>query len=367
MKYLTSLLIIIVLFSGCSHKTSDVLKAISYGQYQEVSFQDLPSWEDEDFDEALEIFQKTCKKSSRKPLFAKICAKSESSGGAREFFELNFTPFVSLSDTSLATGYYEPTLEGSYTKSKAYPYAVYGVPNDLVRVELIDDYKSFIKRPLRGRLVDGKLVPYFSRQEISENALSDEEPLCYVSDKIDLFFLQVQGSGRVRLEDNSTLYLGYGDQNGYPYESIGKEMIQRGCLAKEEVSLSSIYEYLSNNPHEIDDILNSNPSYVFFQKRKVGASGALGLRLEAGRSVAVDKKNIPLGMPLFISTHEPISNDTYERMVFAHDTGGAIKGESRIDIFFGSGKKAKEQAGLMQEMMKLWMLVPNDYLIQSKE
>ena len=129
-------------------------------------------------------------------------------------------------------------------------------------------------------------------------------------------------------------------------------MIQRGCLAKEEVSLSSIYEYLSNNPHEIDDILNSNPSYVFFQKRKVGASGALGLRLEAGRSVAVDKKNIPLGMPLFISTHEPISNDTYERMVFAHDTGGAIKGESRIDIFFGSGKKAKEQAGLMQEMMK---------------
>lgn len=327
----------------------------------------MPSWESEDFDEALDVFHKTCQKSSRKPLFSKICAKSENARDAREFFELNFTPFVSLSDSSLATGYYEPTLEGSYTKSQAYPYAVYGVPNDLVRVELIDDYKPFIKRPLRGRLVDGKVVPYFSRQEISKNALSTEEPLCYVSDKIDLFFLQVQGSGRVKLDDNSSLYLGYGDQNGYPYESIGKEMIRRGCLEKGEVSLSSIYQHLNDNPHEIDSVLNTNPSYVFFQKRGMGASGALGLRLEAGRSVAVDKKNIPLGMPLFISTYEPISKEKYEKMVFAHDTGGAIKGESRIDIFFGSGKKAKEQAGLMQQMLKLWMLVPNDYLIQSNE
>lgn len=367
MKYLISLLFIILLFSGCSHKTSGALKAISYGQYQEVSFKDLPSWESEDFDEALDVFQKTCQKSSRKPLFAKICAKSENIGGAREFFEGNFTPFVSLSASSLATGYYEPTLEGSYTKSEEYPYAVYGVPDDLVRLELIDEYKPFIRRPLRGRFVDEKIVPYFSRQEISENALSTEEPLCYVSDKIDLFFLQVQGSGKIELDDNTSLYLGYGDQNGYPYESIGKEMIRRGCLKKGEVSLRSIYQYLSDNPHEIDSILNSNPSYVFFQKRSTGASGALGLRLQTGRSVAVDKKNIPLGMPLFISTHEPISNEKYERMVFAHDTGGAIKGESRIDIFFGSGKKAKEQAGLMQKKLKLWMLVPNDYLIQSKE
>lgn len=367
MKHLISILFIILLFSGCTHKTSGVLKPISYGQYQEVSFHDLPTWENENFEEALDVFHKTCQKSFRKPLFAKTCAKSENAGNARAFFELNFTPFVSLSDSSLATGYYEPTLEGSYTKSEAYPYAVYGVPDDLVRVELIDDYKPFIKRPLRGRLVDGKIVPYFSRQEISENALSTEKPLCYVSDKIDLFFLQVQGSGRIELDNNSTLYLGYGDQNGYPYESIGKEMIRRGCLQKEEVSLRSIYQYLSDNPHEIDEILNSNPSYIFFQKRKVGASGALGLHLEAGRSVAVDKKNIPLGMPLFISTYEPISKEKYERIVFAHDTGGAIKGESRIDIFFGSGKKAKEQAGLMQEKLKLWMLVPNDYLIQSKK
>ena len=367
MKYVITLLFVMLFFTGCSYKVSGVLNAISYGQYQEVTFKDIPSWEHEDFDEVLDVFQKTCHKSSRKPLFAKTCVQSKDVMDAREFFENNFTPFVSLSDKSLATGYYEPTLEGSYTKSKAYPYAVYGVPEDLVRVELIDEYKPYIKRPLRGRLVDGKIVPYFSRQEISENALSSESPLCYVSDKIDLFFLQVQGSGKIRFDDNSSLYLGYGDQNGFPYESIGKEMIRRGCLEQGEVSLRSIYEYLNNNPHEIDTILNSNPSYVFFQKRTMGASGALGLRLHSGRSVAVDRENIPLGMPLFISTHEPISKQKYERMVFAHDTGGAIKGEARVDIFFGSGKKAKEQAGLMQAKLKLWMLVPNDYLIQSKE
>ncbi len=367
MKYVISLLFVLLFFTGCSHKATGKLKSISYGKYQEVTFKDLPSWANEDFNEVLDVFKKTCHKSSRKPLFAKTCVQSEMVSDARSFFELNFTPFLSLSDKSLATGYYEPTLYGSYTKSEVYPYAVYGVPEDLLRVELIDDYKPYIKRPLRGRLVDGKIVPYFSRKEISENALSSEEPLCYVRDKIDLFFLQVQGSGRITLDDNTSLYLGYGDQNGFPYQSIGKEMIKRGCLEEGEVSLRSIYQHLIDNPDEIDAVLNSNPSYVFFQKRSIGASGALGLRLQPERSVAVDKKNIPLGMPLFISTHEPISKEKYDRMVFAHDTGGAIKGESRVDIFFGSGKKAKEQAGLMQAKLKLWMLVPNDYLIQSKE
>ncbi len=366
MKYLVGFLLIMLFFEGCAKRT-DELKAISYGQYQRAAFNELPSWKNEDFDEALELFKMTCQKSLRNPLFSKTCHQSENASDARTFFESSFTPFVSLSDASLATGYYEPTIEGSYTQSEAYPYPVYGVPKDLVRVEVIDDYKPLIKRPLRGRLADGKIVPYYSRKEISENALSSEVPLCYVSDKVELFFLQVQGSGKIELDDDSILYLGYGDQNGFPYRSIGKEMLKRGCLEQGKVSLKSIYEYLHDNPHEIDTILNSNPSYVFFKKRRTGASGALGVRLQAGRSVAVDRKNIPLGIPLFISTHEPLSKVKYERMVFAHDTGGAIKGESRIDIFFGSSKKAKEQAGVMQAELKLWILVPNDYLIQSKE
>ncbi len=367
MKYVISVLFVIVFFTGCSHKTTGGLSAISYGQYQAVSFQELPSWEIEDFEEVLDLFKLTCQKSYRNPIFVKTCTQSQNVSDARSFFESSFTPFVAVSQNSLATGYYEPTLEGSYTKSEAYPYPVYGVPDDLIKVELIDAYKPHIKRAVRGRFVDGRIVPYYSRKEISENALSSQKPLCYVSDKIELFFLQVQGSGRINLDDNTTLYLGYGDQNGYPYRSIGKEMLKRGYLEEGEVSLRSIYQYLNDHPHQIDTVLNANPSYIFFQKRDMGASGALGLCLKAGRSVAVDKKNIPLGMPLFISTNEPISQEKYERVVFAHDTGGAIKGESRIDIFFGSDKQAKEQAGLMQAKLKLWMLVPNDYLIQSKK
>ncbi len=367
MKYLITLLSFLLLFTACSTKATDRLNVISYGQYHEVPFNDLPSWEEEDFDDVLKTFQMTCEKSSRKALFVKTCSLADSVKDGKTFFEENFTPFVALSEESLATGYYEPTLEGSYTKSDQFPYAVYGVPDDLIKIELPKEYNDLIRRPVRGRLLDGRIVPYYSRQEIAHNALESQTPLCYVNDKISLFFLQVQGSGRVLLDDNSSLYLGYGDQNGFPYASIGKEMINKGYIEKENVSLGAIYDYLHEHPQEVDMILNSNPSYVFFKKRQKAASGALGLTLKAGRSVAVDKKNIPLGMPLFISTREPVSKARYEKMVFAHDTGSAIKGESRLDIFFGSGEMAKRQAGLMKDKLKLWILVPNDYLIQSKE
>ncbi len=366
MKSMICFLFALLIFTGCSNKVSSALEPISYGSYKKVSFEEIPSWEDENFDEVFACFQKTCEKSSRKPLFKHVCSISQQVKNSKAFFEQHFTPFVSTASKSLATGYYEPTLKGSYTQSEHYPYALYGIPDDLIRIEVNDAYQARIKRPLRGRLENGKVVPYYSRQEISENALADQAPICYVSDKVDLFFLQVQGSGRVLLDDNSSIYVGYGDQNGFPYHSIGKEMLKRGYLKEGEVSLRSIHNYFDNNPQEIDTILNTNPSYIFFQKRERSASGALGVTLDGGRSVAVDRENIPLGMPLFISTREPLSNERYERVVFAHDTGGAIKGESRIDIFFGSDDKAKEQAGMMQAQLELWMLVPNDYLVQSK-
>lgn len=366
MKYMISVLVFIFFFLGCAHKPTDKLKPISYGNYKAVSYKELPSWESEDFDEVLALFIKTCKKTHSKTIFKNVCSKAQGVKRSKEFFEDNFTPFAALSSTTLATGYYEPNLEGSYTQSAVYPYPLYGVPDDLVKVELISAYKEAISYPIRGRLVKGEILPYYSREEIMNNALIKQKPICYVKDKVGLFFLQVQGSGRILLDDKTCIYIGYGDQNGFPYHSIGKEMVRRGYLTRNEVSLQTIYKYLSEHPNEIDSILSSNPSYIFFQKRLKPASGALGITLTQGRSVAVDRKNIPLGMPLFISTNEPLSNEKYERMVFAHDTGGAIKGEARIDIFFGSSQKAKEQAGLMQSALKLWMLVPNDYLIQSK-
>jgi len=308
------------MFFGCAPKPTAKLKPISYGKYQEVTFSSIPSWEDEDFDTAFAVFEKTCERTAGHDLFKSVCANRNAKENSKVFFEENFTPFVSLSEQSLATGYFEPTLKGSLVKNASYPYPVYGKPADLVKIELVPSYKKYISRPLRGRLVDGKIEPYYSREEINDNVLQ-EEPLCYVKDKIDLFFLQVQGSGRVVFDDNTTLCLGYADQNGHPYVSIGKEMIKKGLIEKEKVSLQSIRTYLSENPSKADEILELNPSYVFFEKRPKAASGSLGVLLEEGRSIAVDRNTIPLGMPVFISTQEPLSGGKYARIVFAHDTG----------------------------------------------
>ena len=351
---------------GCTPKPSKLLKPISYGDYTQVTFADLPAWQEEDYEEVLRLFNKTCTRSSSNSLFEQSCMRASSTADAKTFFEDNFTPFKALSKHSLATGYFEPTLEGSLTQSEAYPYPVYAVPSDMLKIELISEYKSRFSKPLRGRLNENKVLPFYSREEIEQGVLHDE-PLCFVNDKIDLFFLHVQGSGKIALDSNETLYLGYADQNGFPYRSIGKVMINKGMLTRDEVSLQSIRAYLKANPEVCDEVLQTNPSYIFFEKRSQSATGSLGVVLEAGRSVAVDRKNIPLGMPLYIRTKEPLSQEPIEGLVFAHDTGGAIKGESRIDIFFGSSDLAREQAGKMQAQLELWMLIPNDYLTDLRQ
>ncbi|MDF1881350.1 murein transglycosylase A [Sulfurimonas sp. MAG313] len=339
------------------------MQSISYGSYNKVSFAQLPAWENQDFENSLELFKKTCAKLTGQKLFEIVCRNALESKNAHMFFEDNFTPFKALAKTSLATGYYEPSLKGSLVQSTMYPYPVYGVPSQMLRIKLLKNYE--INKPLRGRLYENKVIPFYSRKEINAGALK-EPPLCYVNNKIDLFFLHVQGSGIVELDEGGFIYLGYADQNGHPYFSIGKEMITKGYLIKEEVSLQSIKSYLQQHPDIRDEILNTNPSYIFFEKRTQPATGSLGLVLEAGFSVAVDRKNIPLGLPLYIKTKEPLQNQDIQKIVFAHDTGGAIKGESRIDIFFGSSAKAKEQAGQMKAHLVLWILIPNDYLNKSK-
>ncbi len=371
MKYINYLLVTVLLLTGCVQPPSPKLKSISYGNYEEVSFEAIPSWEKEDFLKAFELFTKTCKKTSSKELYKVSCEKAHilfahKAKAVKAFFEKNFTPFVSLSSKSLATGYYEPFLEGSLEKTDEFSYPVYGVPQDLLHIDLPKAYKERLRHPIRGRMVKDNVKPYFTRKQINSNALGSQVPICYVNDNVDLFFLHVQGSGCVKLEDDSLLYLGYADQNGHAYVSIGKEMIKKGLIKKEDVSLESIRSYLYEYPHQADSILNLNPSYIFFEKRLHSASGALGLTLEEGRSVAVDKNNIPLGMPLFISTTDPLNGDKYEKIVFAHDTGGAINGEGRIDIFFGSGKEAAQRAGNMKDKVKIWMLVPNEYLSKQE-
>ena len=200
------------------------------------------------------------------------------------------------------------------------------------------------------------MLPYFTREEITKRKL-DAEILCYVDDKIDLFFMEVQGSGRVELDDGRVIFIGYADSNGHSYKSLGREMINRGIFASvEEVSLQSIRAWLDKNPSKIDELLNTNPSYVFFRKMEQKATGSLGLVLTPERSIAVDRSFIPLGSLVAIKSESAVYS--VHKFVFAQDTGGAIKGPNRADMFMGYGERAKWIAGELKAPLEVWVMVP---------
>ncbi|MGE5493214.1 MAG: murein transglycosylase A [Actinomycetota bacterium] len=286
--------------------------------------------------------------------------------GVRRFFEDNFLPYAVVAPdgnaTGLITGYYEPLLKGSRHAGKAYPTPVLGVPDDLLTVDLGELYPEIKNLRLRGRLVGNKVVPYYSRGEITSR--EDKVPartLLWVEDPVEFFFLQVQGSGRVKLPDGSLVRLAYADQNGHPYQSIGKLLVERGELKLEEASMQGIQAWGRANPAKLNDILNANPSYVFFREApnsNAGPTGALGIPLTAERSLAIDPRTIPLGAPIFLSSTRPNSSQPLNRLMLAQDTGGAIKGAVRADFFWGFGKEAGEQAGRMRQAGKLWVFLP---------
>ncbi len=216
---------------------------------------------------------------------------------------------------------------------------------------------------LRGKLQGNKVVPYFTRTEI-ENGTFRGKPIAWAEDAVELFFLQIQGSGRIELPDGSHLRVGYADQNGHPYKSIGKILVDRGELKLEQASMQGIKAWGAANPDKLPELLNSNPSYVFFRELPNGLSGplgALGVPLTAGRSIAVDPKYIPLGAPVFLSTTYPNSGQPLNRLMLAQDTGGAIRGAVRADFFWGFGNEAGELAGRMKQKGRLWVLLPKDY------
>ena len=221
---------------------------------------------------------------------------------------------------------------------------------------------------LRGRVVGHKVVPYYNREAIEKNRqLLKGHELLWVDDAISLFFLQIQGSGKIQLADNKKLAIGYVDQNGHPYVAIGRELINLGVLTRKNVSLQSIRQWLIKNPKKMNAILNTNPSYVFFEIRDKGPLGSLGVPLTAERSIAVDRKYIKLGLPVWIDTTLPTktsastsSGSKYQRLMFAQDTGGAITGAVRADVFWGAGKRAKYIAGHMKQKGRLFVLLPKN-------
>ncbi len=309
------------------------------------------------FSEAFEHFKSNCKYSKVKKLYADVCEKSLHVSNAKDFFIENFNYYEIQNnqekERAILTGYYEPLLFGSRTKKNPYIYPLYEPPSDMLHVNLSDAYESLKNMRLRGKLLNGSIVPYDDRQSI--NKKDNLSAICYVDDRVSRFFLEVQGSGRVKLDNGETIFVGYADQNGHKYSSIGKILIKDGAISKDKISLQSIRTWLKENPQSIDKVLNQNRSFVFFKERSFSATGALGIELTAKLSVAVDKRFIPLGSML------SIESDSYNKIVFAEDTGGAIRGSVRADLFLGYGEDALKKAGSLQEDLRLFIWIPKSF------
>ncbi|HET7061369.1 MAG TPA: murein transglycosylase A [Nitrosospira sp.] len=331
-------------------------------------------WVEDDIQPAWDAFLRSCSVLKNQPLWQETCTQASyfqgrSSDDLRQFFESRFVPHEVLnpdgSGEGLITGYYEPLLKGSRQPSRRYRHPIYTTPDELLVIDLGALYPELKNMRLRGRLQGRKVVPFYSRAEITSNPQSLKgKELLWVDDEVDLFFLQIQGSGRVQLEDGEIVRVGYSDQNGHPYKSVGKVLVERGELELEKASMQGIREWGQKNPHKLSELLQQNSSFVFFRELPAnipGPLGSLGVPLTAGRSLAIDPRAIPQGAPVFLATTWPNTTQPLSRLMVAQDTGGAIKGNVRADFFWGFGAEAASQAGKMRQTGKMWVLMPLGY------
>lgn len=341
---------------------------------QEARWEDVKGWGADNLAEAHGALLESCTALAKQPLWSAACEEARAlpaeNAALRAFFESRFRPWRVVnpdeSTEGLVTGYYEPLLRGSRERNRSFAHAIYGVPDDLLVVDLGELYPELKNFRLRGRLDGRKVVPYWSRAELTPQAPAlAGKALLWVADPIELFFLQVQGSGRVELPDGRRVRVGYADQNGHPYQSIGRWLVEKGELKLEQASMQGIQAWARANPRRLNELLNANPSFVFFRElpdNGGGPLGALGVPLTPGRSIAVDPRAVPLGAPVFLSTTQPLSEQPMQRLVIAQDTGGAIKGAVRADFFWGFGNDAGAQAGRMRQKGEMWVLLPNAYI-----
>jgi membrane-bound lytic murein transglycosylase A len=343
-------------------------------------FADLPGWRVDQASEALAAFVKSCAELLKRDDNAAIgpaalhitaadwrrpCADAAqvatSDEAARLFFETHFIPYRAGNNgesEGLFTGYYEPQLNGARERGGPYQTPLLKRPPDLVMVDLGRFRPAWRGERIGGRVVNGSLLPYPSRAEIVRGALDAMHlDIFWVDDPIDAFFLQVQGSGRIKLADGSLVQLGYAAQNGQAYVALGKLLVARGAMTREEASLQSIRAWIKAHPAEGAALMDENPSYVFFRELSgAGPLGAEGVALTPGRSLAVDRNFIPLGAPLFlVGGDEP----PLQRLMVAQDTGGAIAGPVRGDVFWGFGQEAEAKAGAMRSRGRYYLLLPN--------
>ena len=330
----------------------------------------IEGWQRDELSAAWPALRASCSTLVRQAQWKTVCDEAARLGGApdggtvRRFFESRFTPWQLVnadgSANGLVTGYYEPLIRGSRSRNARSPWPIHGVPQDMLTIELADVYPELKSLRLRGRLVGNKVLPYWNRQQLAERQVP-APVLLWADDPIELFFLQVQGSGRVQLPDGSLVRIGYADQNGHPYQSIGRWLVAQGELTLDKASMEGIKRWAQDNPQRLQELLNANPSYVFFREMPAsggGPVGALGVPLSEGRSIAVDPRYVPLGAPVFLATTQPLSERPLERLVMAQDTGGAIKGAVRADFFWGFGTEAGREAGKMRQQGRMWVLLP---------
>ncbi len=345
------------------------------GRLQPAAWTDLPGWGRDPLREALVAFARGCPALDARPEWQSPCrsaAALPANADDRQlaaFFQSSFDPHQVINadetTTGTVTGYYEPLLRGSRTRTARYRHAIYGVPPDLVVVDLSSVYPDLKHKRLRGRLEGNRVVPYASREEIEAGA----EPLrgteiVWVDDAVELFFLHIQGSGQVLLENGERVRVGYAEQNGHPFRSVARLLIQRRELPAERTTLQGMKDWARRHPGRVQRFLNANPSFVFFRELPgdlPGPIGSLGVPLTAERSIAVDPRVIPLGVPVFLATTWPGTSRALNRLVVAQDTGGAINGAVRADFYWGFGDDAGALAGRMRQPGRMWVLLPKGY------
>lgn len=286
-------------------------------------------------------------------------ANTTANDEARAFFERNFETVKIGDGKAFATGYYEPEIAGSRDRRPGYEVPIYARPTTLIDVDLGLFSDNLKGRKIRGRVNGSTFVPYYDRTEIEAGAIDRLAPIiAWAADPIDIFFLQIQGSGRLRLPDGSVMQIGYDSQNGRDYTGIGALMRQRGLLEPGQSSMQGIVAWLRAHPEEGRAIMRENKSFVFFREQQTAAKGALGYVVTGGVSAAVDPKFVPLGAPILLAMDRPEAS----RLWIAQDTGGAIRGANRVDTFWGAGPEASSIAGGMSARGTAFVLVPRGTL-----
>lgn len=352
-----------------------------------VAFKALVGWRQDAHGEALRAFRQSCRRFAGwpddRPLgpkglggragdWRRLCTEAQriearDHVAVREFFEAGFTPLAVAQgddDEGLFTGYYEPLLRGSRQQGDDFQVPLHGLPGDLVTADLGRFDAKLKGRRITGRLERGRLLPYPDRAGIERDGLAEAPVLFWVDSAVDAFFLHIQGSGRLRLDDGSEVRVGYAGQNGRRYYAIGRALIRRGVLTPDTVSMQSIRRWLEAHPVAAEAVMRLNPSYVFFRELgPEGPLGALGVTLTPGRSIAVDRHRLPLGPPIWLETEAPAAvagapDRPLRRLMVAQDTGGAIRGAVRGDVFWGHGPEARAVAGRMKHPGRWYLLLP---------